>query len=134
MLVEIVTPEASLWAGEASAVVARSSEGEFTIMDQHAPTVGDLVPGVVRVVSAEGDVAYLVHGGFFQVGPNFDGEGTRTTLLAGVAERVSDINVARATMARENAQTVIDSSPNDDTLANDALSSLARAELRLRFS
>ena len=38
--VEIVTPEVALWAGEATALIARSSEGDFTIMSQHTPPFG----------------------------------------------------------------------------------------------
>ena len=66
--VEIVTPEAPLWVGEAKALVARSSEGWFTVMPQHMDIVGDVVPSVVRVDTTDGEIAIVVHGGFFQVG------------------------------------------------------------------
>ncbi|OYV65101.1 MAG: F0F1 ATP synthase subunit epsilon, partial [Actinobacteria bacterium 21-64-8] len=39
--VEIVTPEAALWSGVATALVARSSEGDFTILDHHTAVVGE---------------------------------------------------------------------------------------------
>ena len=41
--VEIVTPEAALWVGQAKALVARSADGEFMILPQHTATVGDVV-------------------------------------------------------------------------------------------
>ncbi len=40
--------------------------------------VGDVVPSVVRVGTAEGEIAVAVHGGFFQVGP---GEAEGETLM-----------------------------------------------------
>ena len=136
--VEIVTPEAPLWVGEATSFTARSSEGGFTILPQHTSTVGDLVPGVVRVQTAEGELAFAVHGGFFQVGPD-DAEGvTLTTVLAGVAERVTDIDVARAQRAKEAAEATLAASSRsdqlDDAAALVARAALERAELRLGTS
>ena len=55
--VEIVTPEAPLWVGEASALVARSSEGWFTVLPEHMDMVGDVVPSVVRVDTTDGEIA-----------------------------------------------------------------------------
>ena len=85
LLVEIVTPEAALWKGEASALIARSSEGEFTIMPMHTSTVGDLVAGVVRVTTSSGELSFDIEGGYFQVGPEGTEGVTRATVLAGVA-------------------------------------------------
>lgn len=134
MKVEIVTPEAALWAGDATALVARSSDGDFTILPQHTPTVGDIEPGVVRVVTSEGEIAFAVHGGYFQVGPD-DVEGvTRATVLAGVAEKTSDIDVARAQAAKERAEAELAAARvevGDHAAQQLAQSALERAELRL---
>jgi F-type H+-transporting ATPase subunit epsilon len=133
--VEIVSPEVALWSGEATAFIARSSEGFFTILPEHTDTVGDLVPGLVRVQTSEGEIAFVVHGGYFQVvhGPS-DGE-TLVTVLAGVAELVGTIDVARAQAAKEAAEAQLGTATRDDA-SNDAdhqmaLDALARAELRL---
>ncbi len=134
-MVEIVTPEAALWSGEASALIARSSDGDFTILAEHTATVGDVVPGVVRVQTVDGELAFAVHGGYFQVGR--DGEGvTRATVLAGVAERATEIDVARAQSAKERLQaelaTLTKADGADQAAALLASSALERAELRLR--
>ena len=135
-MVEIVTPETALWRGEANALIARSSDGDFTILPQHTETVGDIVAGVVRVQTNEGELAFAVHGGYFQVGPgDVEGE-TRATVLAGVAERTTDIDVPRAQAAKERAEAELAAMTKGD--AEDhasfyiAQSSLERAELRLR--
>ena len=136
--VEIVSPEVALWSGDATAFIARSSEGFFTILPEHTDTIGDLVPGIVRVDTAEGEIAFVVHGGYFQVvhGPS-DGE-TLVTVLAGVAELVTAIDVARAQAAREAAQAQLTEVTRDDqsdqTAHQLALDALARAELRLSVS
>ena len=131
LTVEIVSPEEALWAGEATALIARSSEGEFTILPQHTDTVGDLVPGVVRVATSEGEIAFAVHGGYFQVAPGSEEGTTRATVLAGVAERVSEIDVARAQSAKETAEAQVASAADEADRAL-AEAALARAELRLR--
>lgn len=134
--VEIVTPEAALWRGEANALIARSSDGDFTILPQHTETVGDVVAGVVRVQTNEGELAFAVHGGYFQVGPD-EAEGvTRATVLAGVAERTTDIDVPRAQAAKERAEAELavltKGDPDDHAGHLLAHAALERAELRLR--
>jgi F-type H+-transporting ATPase subunit epsilon len=133
--VEIVTPEAALWAGDARALFARSTFGEFAILAQHTAAVGDLVPGVVRVDTDEGELSFVVHGGYFQVGPGDDVGVTRATVLAGVAERTSDIDVARAQAAKERAEISLSAETRGDAdnLPSQlwAQAALERAELRL---
>lgn len=135
LTVEIVSPEKALWSGPATALIARSSEGEFTILPQHTPTVGDIVSTVVRVETTEGEIAFAVHTGYFQVGPGSAEGETLATVLAGIAERTTEIDVPRAEAAKVAAQAQLASTAN--TEANDtvsyliALAALERAELRL---
>lgn len=132
--VEIVTPEAALWTGSAQALMARSSDGEFTILPQHTPIVGDVVPGLVRVSTATGELAFCVHGGFFQVGPDETEPGaTRATVLAGTAEALSDIDVTRAQAAKDQALAAL-ASLSEGPERTQAEAELARAELRLSLA
>jgi len=133
--VEIVTPEAALWVGEAQALIARSSDGDFTILPEHTATVGDIVPGIVRVETSEGEVAFAVHGGYFQVGPDETEGVTRATVLAGVAERTNQIDVARAQAAKEAAEAELAAGTRgegDQAVNQLAQAALQRAELRLQ--
>lgn len=134
--VEIVTPEAALWVGEATELSARSSEGNFTILPQHTPTVGDIVPSIVRVGTASGEVSFAVHGGYFQVGPGeVEGE-TLATILAGVAELATEIDLARAQLAKGAAEAQMTTATRGDQPDTPshliAHASLERADLRLR--
>jgi F-type H+-transporting ATPase subunit epsilon len=134
MFVEIVSPEAALWSGEATALMARSSEGEFTIMPQHTLTVGDLVPGLVRVTSAEGTESFIVHGGYFNVGTGADGL-THVSVLASVAEDLKELDVPRAQSAKDRAEAVLAGGDRvDPAVVSVTKAALQRAELRLGFS
>ena len=134
MNVEILTPEAALWTGTATALMARSSEGEFTVLPEHTATVGDVVPYVVRVQTTdEGEIAFAVHSGFFQVGKGLEPETTLATVLASVAERTTEIDVPRAQAAKEAAEARLASATKDEDENEELLAyaALQRAELRL---
>ncbi len=121
--VELVTPEADLYAGPATAVVLRTSIGSVTIMAGHAPFVGDIVPGEVKVErDGEPTLHLAVHGGYVQVDTSpgaaegieggtdspVPGLQTRATLLLGIAEIAESIDVARAQEALATAQQRLD--------------------------
>jgi len=134
LTVEIVSPEAALWSGPATALMARSSEGEFTILPQHTATVGDLVGGVVRVATDEGEIAFVVHSGYFQVSGSLANGETLATVLASVAEPVAAIDVARAQAAKESAEAELANlakAEADPVGYEAARAKLERAELRL---
>jgi F-type H+-transporting ATPase subunit epsilon len=149
---QLVTPEAALFAGEATAVICRTSIGYLTVLDGHTPLVGDVMPGIVRIVRIErpddSTEAYCVHGGFLQVateqgaavglleGVTEATRSTRVTLLAGIAEPVDAIDPARASAARDAASAQLSAlaSRDDDEAVlerEQAERALARAELRL---
>ena len=46
-----VSPEATVWSGQATFVVAKTPEGELGIMADHEPLMGALVTGPVSVES-----------------------------------------------------------------------------------
>lgn len=133
LTVALVTPESSLFAGEARALVARSREGYYTVLAGHTAVVTNLVPGPLRIDTEVGGDTFAVHGGFVQVTPG--DEGTVATVLASVAERVSDIDVARATAAKESAEAAIAAAGGDDSDPDVvvARARLERAELRLEL-
>ena len=153
--VEIVTPEQSLFAGGATSIVLATSEGALTVLDGHTPLVGDVVHCEVKVEQAEGTLVRLaVHGGFLQVDTSpgaaeglAEGDGplpglsTRVTVLAGVAELASEIDIPRAEQARERAaQRVtelgagrgpVSEDTEEDVELAEAEGALERAELRI---
>ena len=95
MHVELVSVERPLWSGEASAVYARTTEGEIGILAGHSPLLATLVPGWIVRIEREGDseLRVAVHNGTLSVRP----EGV--SILAEIAESADEIDVARARAA-----------------------------------
>lgn len=66
--VDVVSPEATVWSGEATFVVARTPEGEIGILADHEPLLASLVTSAVEVEGVDGSRTIIgVHGGFLQV-------------------------------------------------------------------
>jgi F-type H+-transporting ATPase subunit epsilon len=97
MQVELVSVERPIWSGEATAVYARTTEGEIGVLAGHAPLLGALAPGwLVRILQADGvEPRVAVHGGFLSV--RADG----VSVLAEMAENADEIDAARARQALE---------------------------------
>lgn len=90
---ELVSPERLLVSEEVVSVVIPGSEGEMTVMANHAPVMTTIKPGVVTVKTASGtEERYVVFGGFADILPS------GCTLLAESATPVKDID--RADLAR----------------------------------
>jgi len=119
MHVELVSVESRLWSGEATAVFARTIEGEIGILPRHAPLLAELSPGwVVRIQQeSEPELKVAVHGGFLSVRP--DG----VSILAEMAETAGEIDVARAREALRTAEA--GNTPEDEAAK-------VRAQARLR--
>ncbi|WP_028661426.1 F0F1 ATP synthase subunit epsilon [Saccharomonospora saliphila] len=95
MSVEVVAVERRLWSGEASFVVAQTTEGEIGVMPGHEPVLGQLVEGgIVKVTTTDGQtVTAAVHGGFLSV------TGDSVSVLAESAELGEEVDVERARRA-----------------------------------
>jgi F-type H+-transporting ATPase subunit epsilon len=68
MIVEIITPETTLFEGEASFVYLPGSDGGLGILNNHAPLISSLKKGTVRVKDNSGkEVKFDVKGGTVEV-------------------------------------------------------------------
>ena len=84
MHVEVVSPEAAIWSGEATMVLARTVDGDLGILPGHAPLLGQLVERAITIKTGTGDVTVEVKGGFLHV----SAEG-RVSVLAEEAQLVA---------------------------------------------
>jgi F-type H+-transporting ATPase subunit epsilon len=118
--VELVAVEKMIWSGEATMVIARTTEGELGVLPGHAPLLGELAPGgVVRIRPESGDdLVVAAHGGFLSVTQR------GVSILAETAEISTDIDVERARAALRRAE-----EGGDDP---EALAAARRAQSRLR--
>lgn len=64
--VSVISPEASLFEGDATSVVAPAYDGEVGILTGHAPMMTLLGKGRLRIDGAGGR-AFDIEGGFLQV-------------------------------------------------------------------
>lgn len=66
---DLVSPERMLASTTATEVLIPGSEGDMTALPDHAPLITTLRPGIVKVSGAEGDLQYVVSGGFAEINP-----------------------------------------------------------------
>ena len=107
---ELVSPERLLISEQVESVVIPGTEGEMTVMANHAPVMTTVKPGVVTVKPVSGaEQRYVVFGGFADILP----EGC--TLLAESAVAVKDID--RADLARriQEAKEDVSDAKDDET-------------------
>jgi F-type H+-transporting ATPase subunit epsilon len=98
--VELVAADRKVWSGEATIVIARTTEGELGVQPGHIPVLGVLESGPVTVKTTDGEtVVAAVHGGFLSVADD------KVSILAEAAELTHEIDVARAesTLAQASA-------------------------------
>ncbi len=78
--VELVAADRKVWSGDASRVIAKTTDGEIGILTGHAPLLGVLVGGDIRIAGESGDVVATVDGGFLSV------DHDRVTIVAETAD------------------------------------------------
>ena len=79
-------------------LIVPTTEGQITVLPSHAPLMASLAIGEMVAIAPDDESAMAVHGGFIQVARD------EVTVLADAAERVDQIDEARAEAARERAE------------------------------
>lgn len=119
--VEIVTGERVVFSEDGvDMVVAPGAEGQLGILPRHAPLFTLLAAGELRIKHGSREEILTVFGGFLEVAND------RVLILSDTAERVEEIDLARAEAARERAEAAI-----REARAGGGLN-LAQAEAELR--
>lgn len=67
MTIEIISPEAKLYQGEAISVMLPGAKGKFQILKGHAPIMSNLEAGTVVVKTAKGEENFEIKGGVVEV-------------------------------------------------------------------
>ncbi len=95
---EIVTPERSLVTTQVDELQLPGSEGYFGVLPGHTPMLATLQVGEMWYRIGQEKHHLAIAFGFVEVLPD------RVTVLAQVAERAEDIDVARAQEAKRRAE------------------------------
>jgi F-type H+-transporting ATPase subunit epsilon len=117
---EIVTPEARTFSGEAQMVVVPGVEGELGILPDHMPLMTQINPGELRVITGEGEQFLAVGSGFLEVLPD------RVSVMTDMAVPEAEIDEKAAEEAVARAQKEI----SEKALAGEELAFVQAALLK----
>lgn len=107
--VELVTPEALVFAGQAEMVVIPGTEGDFGVLPSHAPLIATIRPGIVRLHETASTVReFFIGGGFAEV------TGERCVILAEEAVELHAIDREKAHQRLEKARHRLERAKHDN--------------------
>ena len=98
ILLEVVTPDRSLIREEVDEIQLPGSEGYFGVLPGHTPLLATLKVGELWYRIGQDKHFLALTGGFVEVLPD------HVTVLAQIAERAEDIDIARAEAAKRRAE------------------------------
>jgi F-type H+-transporting ATPase subunit epsilon len=107
---ELVSPERLLASLDIHSVILPGSEGEMTIMANHAPVMTSVKPGVVVVNEESGkEDRFVIFGGFADITPE------SCTLLAESAVNVNELDRADLEQRIRNAREDVEDAKDDES-------------------
>ena len=124
---QIVTPERLVVREQVDEVQIPGSEGYFGVLPGHTPLLASLAVGELWYRKGQEKTFVSIAGGFAEVLPD------RVTLLATLAERAEDIDVARAESAKQRAEQRL-AAPRSDIDYERARLALQKSIVRLQVS
>ena len=124
---EIVTPERSLVTAQVDELQLPGSEGYFGVLPGHAPMLTTLKIGEMWYRIGQEKFHLAIAFGFAEVLPD------RVTVLAQIAERAEEIDIARAEAAKRRAEER-HAKPSPDIDMERARVALMKALVRLQVA
>lgn len=100
LTLEIVTPEAKVYADTIDSVVIPTVEGEIGILPGHIPLLTQVEHGELRVTKGTETLWLAVGSGFAQI----EGDTVRVLAESAISEEKIDENAVEAAMQRAEAQ------------------------------
>jgi len=122
--VVVVTPECTAIDQQADSVTVTLMDGEAGILAGHAPMIGRLAPGELRLVSGGKPNSFYVDGGFVQVADNV------VSILTGRVVPVNQIDRTAAEQLLEKTQIAASDKAELVEIKNKTIAQ-ARAQIRL---
>lgn len=95
---EIVTPEKKVFSDTVDAVTIPTEAGEVGILNNHAPLIATLKPGVLSYSRGGANERMVIAGGFVEVSQN------KISVLADIAETAGEIDTEAARIERETLE------------------------------
>ena len=123
--VAVITPEGAAYEGHASVVVVPAHDGEVAFYADHAPFVGAVGTGELRVTNADETLRFYLEGGVVQVVDN---------VVSILAESVRRIDELDAEFAKQELQEALAETPTDEAQELQRDQKLERARVQLRIT
>lgn len=124
MKFQIVTPEKTVSSDEIEQVSLPTPDGEITVLPHHIPLVTILKPGELRYKKNGEEFSLAVSGGFVEI--RDDGS---VVVLADTAEHAAEIDLTRATEAKEKAAKIMAESRHSEHVNFETLESQLEKQL-----
>jgi F-type H+-transporting ATPase subunit epsilon len=129
LTLEIVTPERALVTEQVDEVQLPGAEGYFGVLPGHTPLLASLTVGEMWYRIGQDKFYLAVAFGFAEILPD------RVTVLAQIAERAQDIDVARAEASKKRAEERVGrTSPQSDVDVERARTALMKSQIRLQVA
>jgi len=127
-LLDIVTPERTVFSGAVQSFTAPGVIGNFQVLFNHAPLLSAIGIGEIKVTDVNGTkVRFATSGGFVEVKAN------KVILLAESAESEEEINIERAERSKNRAMDRL-AKKQGDTDVERARVALSRSLNRLKIA
>ena len=123
--IKIITPEKIVYEADVDAVYAQGIAGSFGILPNHIPFMSVLTISTAKVEKDGEEKTFSIMGGALQFKNN------EAIILSEAAELGSDIDTARAQLAKERAEALLGSAETKKEIQA-ANAALARAMARLK--
>ena len=127
LTLEIVTPDRALVNEQVDEVQLPGSEGYFGVLPGHTPLLASLHVGELWYRVGQEKHYLAIAFGFVEVLPD------RVTVLAQIAEKAQDIDVARAEAAKKRAEDLV-AKPQGDMDFERARVALMKSLIRLQVA
>jgi F-type H+-transporting ATPase subunit epsilon len=124
----IITPEKTVFSGEATSLQYPGDDGLYGILPGHAAMITVVAPGPLLVHTRGGDEQFVLTGGFAEVKDN------EVRFVVDAAERKGDIDVDRARKAEQRAKERLAQASKNKIDTVRAEHALHRAIARLRVA
>jgi F-type H+-transporting ATPase subunit epsilon len=128
LTLEIVTPDRALVTEQVDEVEIPGAEGYFGVLPGHAPLLASLHVGELWYRKGQEKHYLSIAFGFVEVLPD------KVTVLAQIAERAEDIDLARAERAKARAEERVAGSRNPDIDFERARVAMMKSLIRLQVA
>jgi F-type H+-transporting ATPase subunit epsilon len=125
--IRVLTPGGEVYSGDIESCMVPGAEGQFQVLDHHAPLLSIVGIGQIKIVDKSGsDLVLATSGGMCEVVENM------VNLVVESAELAKDIDIHRAQESKKRAEARLKDSSAVDIDINRARASLSRALNRLK--